>query len=124
MHTWIRSGDHFVELTRDRMTRWLFLFGLVLTLGQWVTLMTAVPRSESFLPLHYTIYFGIDLTGSWIQLAWLPGASSVTWLLHVVGATRQVDVIWQRAWAWLASLIIGLFSLAMLMLVLNVFPNR
>ncbi len=106
------------------MTRWVFIFGLVVTLGQWVTLVTAVPRGESFLPLHYTIYFGIDLTGSWAQLAWLPAASSISWLIHLIGASRQPDLIWRRAWALLGGLISLLYGLAMLMLVMNVFPNR
>lgn len=69
----------------------------------WATTGLLVQSHGDLAPLHYTIYFGIDLVGNANRLYFLPAAGTVMWLGHLVGSRAIEHDAWRRAW-----LILGL----------------
>lgn len=68
------------------------LLALISNVGLWVYLARQlVPQQES-IPLHYNIYYGIDLVGPWWYLFFLPAAGSA-----VVLANTAFSVILQKS---------------------------
>lgn len=59
-----------------------FFFSLLENLASLGLLIWKIPRSIEAVFLHYNIYFGIDLTGSWYQLLWLPGSGVAILLVN------------------------------------------
>jgi hypothetical protein len=78
---------------RLRFLPWYFwLFSLVIILlnaAQWGFLYWQVPYTESVVFLHYTIYFGVDMTGAWWRLLILPGAGLFLFLMNWVMMLRN-----------------------------------
>lgn len=84
----------------DRGSAVLFAAALGLNIMQWV--VVAVWPKTDVAPLHYTIYFGIDLTGAGWQLYGLPFFGSVVLVLHVLVSRLQTMPGWTRLWAVVA----------------------
>ncbi len=62
----------FREFFADRIVLVTVSLGLVLTgLVSWLV-YTKFHQQTEFVPLHYNIYFGIDLYGPWYQILTLP----------------------------------------------------
>lgn len=66
---------------------------LVFNAAIWALLFWQLPPTDATLLLHYNVYFGVDLSGAWNQLLWLPGSGLVIIVLNAVIAVsqRQVD---------------------------------
>ncbi len=89
----------------DRWARW-FVGGLVLLNGfGWLAVWYGAPRNLDVSPLHYTIYFGINLTGHWTSLFWLPAIGLTALLSHLFIARMVEHVLWRRLWLVLAAAI-------------------
>lgn len=67
-----------------RRERILIVMAGVLNLGLWVFLSWKLRQLPATIPLHYNIYFGIDLIGPWYQLFVLPGLGFFTLLLNTI----------------------------------------
>ncbi len=62
---------------------WLACFGvIVLNVAQWAFLYWQIPYTQSVVFLHYTIYFGVDMTGDWWRLLIVPAAGLLIFLLN------------------------------------------
>lgn len=85
--------------------------------GLWLTLITNLPHAKPFLPLHYTIYFGIDLSGSWHKALWLPGFGAIVLVFHAIIGLFDEGRRWMRAWSILGLLIQVLLFSATVMLI-------
>ncbi len=94
----------------DRPTRWILIvncFGLaVLWLGAW----WLSRRPIQLMPLHYTIYFDIDRSGSRMMIYLLPGFASLVLLLHIITSVIFQQVAWWRGWMVVAAVEILLLS--------------
>lgn len=93
------------SLWQNRKARWLSIVALVINVASWVVVLRFIPRTSSFTPLHYTIYFGINLTGSWIKLLSLPAIGLMAILSHAVIGRIVDHRTWQRLWVLLALVI-------------------
>ncbi|MBI5622027.1 hypothetical protein HY933_04170 [Candidatus Falkowbacteria bacterium] len=69
---------------QDRLLLLLFLFALVLNCVLYLVLYLLVKPSADPLVLHYSVYFGIDLIGSWYSLYLTPAVGTFLWLVNVV----------------------------------------
>lgn len=87
---------------------------MVLNLGQWLTIATW-PTSQ-LAPLHYTIYFGLDLTGPTWQLYALPGIGTLIILFHGLVSFSQLAALWRRMWSFTALVNLLLLTAAMVTL--------
>lgn len=52
----------------------LTVASLVCNAATWTLLVWKIPYTQDTVFLHYNVFFGVDLTGSWSQLLWLPGS--------------------------------------------------
>lgn len=59
-----------------------FLTGLFLNLSSWLLLIWKIKPSAEPIPLHYTIYFGIDLIGPWQRAYLIPGLGLLFLILN------------------------------------------
>ena len=57
---------------------------MVLNILLWVLVIWKVRPQEEPLFLHYNIYFGIDLLGSWQQFYLMPASGTVILLLNSI----------------------------------------
>lgn len=48
----------------------------LLNLATWGSLYWKLPPSDDTFFLHYNIYFGVDQTGGWSGLLWIPGTGA------------------------------------------------
>jgi hypothetical protein len=66
------------------------LFGLAALVNgvAWALILWKLPPTDGTVFLHYNIYFGIDLAGSWYQLLWIPGSGTV-----IVGVNLIVTLL-------------------------------
>ncbi len=60
----------------------IFLAAVLLNLIAYLLLAVGItPRSDAVV-LHYSVYFGIDLVGSWYQLYSVPLIGTFIWCLN------------------------------------------
>jgi len=51
---------------------YLMSVALLINIGEWLYLWFKIPRTSGTIFLHYNIFFGIDLIGSWYQIYIMP----------------------------------------------------
>jgi hypothetical protein len=64
----------------------------------WASTAIVAQLGHAFTPLHYTIYFGIDMTGSGNQLYALPAVAAIIFISHFVAAHFVKHPAWRQAW--------------------------
>lgn len=57
---------------RDRFNLFTVLTSLLLNLGLWLFLILRLEPSEYPVPLHFNIYFGVDVIDSWKHAFFIP----------------------------------------------------
>jgi Co/Zn/Cd efflux system component len=69
------------------------ILGLTLNILIWLIiylkfypLVYNLPEEQSFIPLHYNIYLGIDLFGPWQNIFYLPGIGLLIFLVNTISA--------------------------------------
>jgi hypothetical protein len=70
---------------RDRLIRYATLLAIILHLSQWVLIfvkLMPMVGSIDYLSLHYNIYFGVDLIGSWKRVFVFPAAGLIFLVLN------------------------------------------
>lgn len=80
-------------------------------MAQWGAVLLLVPRRDQLVPLHYSIYFDIDLSGPWYTFLWLPGVALAVLITNLIGSLWVDQPIWTRAWL-LMTLMIESLALA------------
>lgn len=67
---------------KDRLLVFLFGLALLVNLGCAWLLYSKFHALSEFVPLHYNIYFGIDLFGPWYQIMVMPLSGLVFLLVN------------------------------------------
>ncbi|MDD2807075.1 MAG: hypothetical protein PHW95_00955 [Patescibacteria group bacterium] len=65
------QGRIFAFLS-DKIIRLSFLFAVLANIALWLLLVSRSTTFSDSIPLHYNIYFGIDLIGPWYQFFFMP----------------------------------------------------
>ncbi len=97
----------------DRVVRWLSILSVAVLAAEWGLVTWAVPRGGQFLPIHYTVYFGIDLTGAWNRLLMIPIAATAIFLWHLIVSGWRNDQVWRRTWVLLGLILVMLLALGL-----------
>ncbi|MEK7537745.1 MAG: hypothetical protein AAB619_02110 [Patescibacteria group bacterium] len=107
----------------DRWRRWLITGGLLLNAAGWVGALRFVPRAQAVIPLHYTIYFGINLTGAWTSILWLPAIGAAALVSHLLISRLVPHPVWSRLWLLLAVVInlLALIDLAVVIVLMRTY---
>jgi hypothetical protein len=81
-----------MEQRFDRVLLVLTAIALLCNAATWALLLWKIPYTEETIFLHYNVYFGIDLTGGWKQLFWVPGSGTVILVINtaVLYAAKQM----------------------------------
>jgi len=78
------------------MVLWLLSLILLANLAEWTLLFIFIKPVDLPLILHYNVYFGVDVTGSWKQVYFLPAIGLflfiVNWLLSLYFYKNQERV--------------------------------
>lgn len=108
----MRSLEHiWHDFWFDPVSRWLAVSAAVINFGHWALVLATVPRGDQFVPLHYTIYFGIDLSAHWTRGFVMPAVGTAILILHLLTSGIVRDMAWRRSWFLIAlSLNAILFS--------------
>jgi len=83
----------------DRFVQTNLLVGLLINIALWVVLILPVREFTELIPLHYNIYFGIDLLGYWYRI----------FLMPVLGLVVFTVNLFLTAWFFLKEKTIGYF---------------
>ena len=59
-------------LRQDKFVLTNFFISLALNIAIWLVLAFSINSSSEIIPLHYNIYFGIDLIGAWYKVFIIP----------------------------------------------------
>lgn len=78
----LKEKDSISRFSRSGI--FFFFIAFLLLAAQWGILFWKFPPQEGTVFLHYNIYFGIDATGEWNQLLWIPGAGAALFLFNSV----------------------------------------
>lgn len=76
----------FVIFWRDRLIRYNVLVALLLQASLWFLIFFKIMplvNQLDFLSLHYNIYFGIDLIGSWYRIFYIPVAGLIFLIINI-----------------------------------------
>ena len=68
---------------RDRFILVTLIISLVINIGSWGAFVYYFKPQEEFLPLHYSVYFGIDYLGPWYEAYFLPLSFTIFLLLNL-----------------------------------------
>ena len=74
----------FDSYFRDMFIRVNFFFSLLLNILIWLGIVWQMNNFSESMPLHYNIYFGIDLLGDWYQIFILPGLGLLFFLINFI----------------------------------------
>ncbi|MFH1426593.1 MAG: hypothetical protein ABIG66_04175 [Candidatus Kerfeldbacteria bacterium] len=79
----------------DRVSAVLLAVALVLNAGAWAVILWKLPYTSDPVFLHYNIYFGIDLTGSWYELLWIPGSGLAALVINsvIIVLNKRMDAV-------------------------------
>lgn len=114
------------EEVRDIRRQWFAIFliavAALMNIATWSVLLWKIPYSAEPILLHYNVYFGIDLTGPWAQMFWIPGSGLLIGAIHtslvvfmplqnrIIGWILLVMSVIIQAMALLASLLVVLLN--------------
>ncbi|MBU1148861.1 hypothetical protein KKI23_02100 [Patescibacteria group bacterium] len=69
----------------------IYLLGFLVNLSIWIYIFTQIKPQENPIPLHYNIYFGIDLIGSWYNIYLMPLSGLIILILNYLLARALLD---------------------------------
>jgi len=72
------------QLRQDRFILINTIFAIVLNVVIWLVLFLNIDSSSEFIPLHYNIYFGIDLIGPWYKVFVIPILGLVVFFINLL----------------------------------------
>jgi len=72
------------EFLRNPLAQWLLIMSLFVSVANWVTLAFFIRPVDFPIVLHYNVYFGVDIIGSWWQVYFLPLTGAVIFLTNAV----------------------------------------
>ncbi len=58
---------------QDNFIRFNLFFSIIANILIWLFIFSQVKNFSEMIPLHYNIYFGINLLGYWHKIFYLPG---------------------------------------------------
>lgn len=106
---------------RDRPFLAILIAVFLLNGGMWGLLLWRIDPTGELVPIHYTIYFGIDRLGNWRQLFLVPLSGTVIGIVNTVIATlvyrrERVLAYLMEIAALLAQIILSIATLFLIIL--------
>lgn len=70
------------EFFQNKIVLWLVVLSLFLNLADWAMLAIFIKPIDSPIILHYNVYFGVDMAGSWKMVFILPSIGLTLFLVN------------------------------------------
>lgn len=67
---------------KNRIIFWLSISSFLANLAGWIVPLIFIKPIDKNIILHYNVYFGVDMTGRWQQVFFLPGIGLAVLLLN------------------------------------------
>ena len=81
----LRLGGFFAqEYFHSSLLQWVFIASLALNLGNWLFIAFFIRPVDFLIILHYNVYFGVDVIGSWWQMYFVPFIGLLILLVNAV----------------------------------------
>ena len=61
---------------------WLIIIAVGINVANWISLVIFVKPVDLPIILHYNVYFGVDMMGSWKQVYFLPSLGLLLFLIN------------------------------------------
>ena len=74
----VAGGDYF----RNKVNAWLLALSLLANIANWVILAIFIRPTDNNIILHYNVYFGVDMMGSWKSVFVLPSVGLALFLIN------------------------------------------
>lgn len=84
---------------------WMYGLCVLLIAAECLAILRWYPRDQTLSPLHYTIYFGINLTGRWYEMFIPPALGFGAVVSHMIISRLAAHPMWRRLWSLLALFI-------------------
>jgi len=68
----------------DKFVKINLFFSLLINIVLWLLLIWQTKEFSGLIPLHYNIYFGIDLLGPWYQFFLLPSLGLLFFIVNFI----------------------------------------
>jgi len=72
------------EFFRNGLVHWILIASLFVNLVNWCVLVYFVRPVDFPMILHYNVYFGVDILGSWREAYFLPGVGTFFWIVNTI----------------------------------------
>jgi hypothetical protein len=89
---------------------------LALNVALWFGGWLLMQHNGTLTPLHYTIYFGIDLTAGRLSAYAIPALGTLMIISHALFGTISPHPMWRRSWLVIALAMHVLLGAALLVL--------
>ncbi|MFA6410360.1 MAG: hypothetical protein WCW26_02175 [Candidatus Buchananbacteria bacterium] len=103
----------FDSYWRDRIIKTNLIFSIVANFILWLGLIWQFKNFSESVPLHYNIYYGIDLIGPWYQILVMPGLGLLFILINLLASA----IIYRKE-KMIGYFLVGACSLCQLIFVL------
>lgn len=70
------------DFFQNHIVLWLLLFGLIANAADWGILGVLMNRLDAAVILHYNVYFGVDIMGSWKLAFIMPAIGLALYLIN------------------------------------------
>ena len=81
----------FKKIVRMKEVFTLLIASFVVAVAEWIFLFIKVKPQPDYIPLHYTITFGIDRIGPWYSAYLLPLSGTIMWCINVGLASLTIE---------------------------------
>lgn len=108
--------------TPDRLLFIFLLVSILLCAASFGLILWKIPPTENTVFLHYNVYFGVDRTGNWRDIFWLPGSGAAILVLNaafVLWSKRMDPFIRRLALSCTMLFQLVIFVAAVLLVLLN-----
>lgn len=70
------------EFFKNRIILWIISLSLFLNSANWLAIWYFVEPVDFPIILHYNVYFGVDMTGDWKKIFFLPGMGLLMFFIN------------------------------------------
>lgn len=110
----MEKTSHPLHLFQDRVFQFCLVTTIIVQAILWLILFQRVEVTSDPIPLHYDIYFGINLIGPWYKMYFLPLFGIIIFTVNVLFGSlvyrREKVASWMLFSAGTFAQIILLFS--------------
>lgn len=80
-----RVGHFFTqEFFKNGLVHWVLIASIFANLVNWGVLAYFIRPVDFPIILHYNVYFGVDILGSWWEVYFLSGVGTFFWLINAI----------------------------------------